>query len=201
MKHVTLGASIHLFYLSTWSFFAKYAQTRGMRSTENQKKILFVVSFRLSKSLQWTTHQQESTAKNVATFSSKYHSPMEARNPILQGISCHHQKRRRSGKHWKANVHISNHTCLKQDKKKKKKFKTYPNFHTTKHMTLRVLWQIKLKFLDIWSISNQLSLPKINLLKQPRAHKQRSHLNENKEPHQTPHHHEFIRKLTKSNST
>ena len=117
-KHATLGASIHLFYLSTWSSFAKYAQTRGMCPTDNQKKILFVVSCRLSKSLQWTIHQQESTPKNVATFSSKYNSPMEARNPILQGISCHHQKRRRSSKHWKANVHISNHTCLKQNKTK-----------------------------------------------------------------------------------
>jgi hypothetical protein len=90
-----------------------------MRSTDNQKKSLFVVSCRLSKSLHYTIHQQKSTPKNFATFSSKYHSPMEAQNPILQGISCHHQKRRRSGKHCKAKVRISNHTFLKQDKTKK----------------------------------------------------------------------------------
>ena len=144
--------------------------------------------YRLSKPLHWTIHQQESTRKNVATFSSKYHSPMEAQNPILQGISCHHQKRRSSGKHWKAKVRISNHTYIKQDKKikNKKKFKTYPNFHTTKRMTLRVLWQIKLNFLNIQSIPNQFPLPRINLLKHPRAHKQRSHQNKNRKPHQTP---------------
>ena len=117
-KHAILGASVYLFF-STWSFFAKYAQTRGMRPTDNQKKILFVVSCRLSKSLHWTIHQQEFTPKNVATFSSKYHFPMEARNPILQGINCHHQKRSRSGKHWKVKVRVSNHICLKQDKTKR----------------------------------------------------------------------------------
>ena len=103
--------------------------------------------------------------QNVATSSSKYYFLMEAQNPILHGIGCHHQKRRRSGKHWKAKVRISNHTCLKQDKKKK--LKTYPNFHTTKCMTLRVLWQIKLNFLNIQSMLNQFMLPRINLLKHP----------------------------------
>ena len=115
-KHVTLGASVHLFYLSTWSSFAKYAQTRGMHPTDNQKKSLFVVSCRLSKSSHWTIHQQEFTPQNIVTSSSKYHSPMEARNPILQGKSRHHQKSKRSGKHWKAKVRVSNHICLKQDK-------------------------------------------------------------------------------------
>ena len=109
-KHATLGASVHLFYLSTWSSFAKYAQT------DNQKKILFVVSCRLSKSLHWTIHQQEFTPQNVATFSSKYHSLMEIPNSILQGKSCHHQNRKRPGKYWKAKVRVSNHICLKQDK-------------------------------------------------------------------------------------
>ena len=115
-KHATLGASIHQFCLSTWSSFAKYAQTRGMHPTDNQKKILFVVSCSLLKSLYWTIHQQEFTPQNVATSSSKYHSPMEARNPILQGKSRHHQNRRRPGKYWKAKVRVSNHICLKQDK-------------------------------------------------------------------------------------
>ena len=115
-KHATLGALVHLFCLSTWSSFAKYAQTRGMRPTDNQKKILFVVSCSLLKSLYWTIHQQEFTPQNVATSSSKYHSPLKTPNSILQGKSRHHQNRRRPGKYWKAKVHVSNHICLKQDK-------------------------------------------------------------------------------------
>ena len=146
-----------------------------MRLTDNQKKSLFVVSCRLSKSSHWTIHQQEFIPQNVEP-SSKYHSPMEAWNPILQGISCHHQKRRRSGKYWKAKVHISNHICLKQDKTKKF-FQTYLNIHIIKPMTLRVLRQIKLNLLDIRSILNQLPLPKINLLKQPWHINKRSHQN------------------------
>ena len=135
-KHVTLGASVHLFYLSTWSSFAKYAQTRGMHPTDNQKKSLFVVSCRLSKSSHWTIHQQEFTSQNTATSSSKYNSPVEARNPILQGKSRYHQKRKRLGKHWKAKVRISNHICPKQDKTKKKVFPNLPQHsHNETHDT------------------------------------------------------------------
>jgi hypothetical protein len=169
-----------------------------MRPTNNQKKSLFVISCRLSKSLHWTIHQQECTPKNVATFSSKYHSPMEARNLILQGISCHHQKRRRSSKHWKAKVHVSNHICLKQDKAKRV-FQTYPNIHITKPMTFRVLRQIKFNLIDIQSVLNQLLLPRINFLKHP------WHINKKviktKTKNQIKHHHVIMRKLTKSNWT
>ena len=43
----------------------------------------------------------------------------------------------------------------------------HPNIHITKPMTLRVLRPIKLNLLDIWSILNQLLLPRINFLKHP----------------------------------
>ena len=60
---------------------------------------------------------------------------MEARNPILQGISCDNQKRRKLGKHWKDKVRISNHTCLKQDKTKKKIQNLPQHSHNETHDT------------------------------------------------------------------
>ena len=130
-----------------------------MRPTDNQKKSLFVVSYRLSKSLHWTIHPQESTPKNVVTFSSKYHSPMETPNSILQGKSCHHQIEGGQISIEKLRyVFLTIYTLSKTK---------HPNIHITKPMTLRVLRQIKLNLLDIRSILNQLPLPKINLLKKP----------------------------------
>ena len=59
---------------------------------------------------------KSSPPQNVATYSLKYHSPMETPNSILQGKSHHHQNRKRPGMYWKAKVRVSNHICLKQDK-------------------------------------------------------------------------------------
>ena len=122
-------------------FFCQNAQTRGMRPTNNQKKILFVVSCRLSKSLHWTIHQQKFTLQNVATSSSKYHSPMETPNSILQGKSCHHQIEGGQVSIEKLRyVFLTIYTLSKTK---------HPNIHITKPMTLRVLRQIKLNLLDI----------------------------------------------------
>jgi hypothetical protein len=137
-----------------------------MRPTDNQKKSLFVVSCRLSKSSIGPSIHKSPLQKMLPHFHQNTipqwkHETQSSKGKVVI------IKRERGQVSTEKPRYVFLTTYALSKTKKKKHFKTYPNIHIIKLMTLRVLRQIKLNLLDIRSILNQLSLPKINLLKQP----------------------------------
>ena len=128
-----------------------------MRPTNNQKKILFVVSCRLSKLNHWTIHQQEFTHRMlphlhqniIPQWKHQIQSSKEKTVIIkIKGGQVSIEKLRY--------VFVTAYALSKTK---------HPNIHITKRMKLRVLRQIKFNLIDIQSVLNQLLLPRINFLK------------------------------------